>query len=46
MANMTKFGFDSQSYKDGSDNLIEFYKKCGYKIAKGNVMFFDMRKMN
>ena len=38
-------GFDSHDYKEGSEKLIEFYKRCGYKIVKDNVMFCDMRNM-
>lgn len=33
-----KYGFESDEYKNACLKLIEFYKKCGYKIIKDNVM--------
>ena len=33
-----KFGFKSKEYKEGSKRLIEFYKRCGYKVIKDNIM--------
>ena len=34
-----EFGVESQEYKDGTERLIKFYEKCGYKVVKENVMF-------
>ncbi len=33
-----KYGFKSEEYKKGSKRLVEFYKRCGYKMIKNNVM--------
>ena len=35
-----KHGFDSLQYKAGTDRLINFYKKVGFRVIKGNIMFW------
>ncbi len=33
-----KYGFDSIEYKNGTDRLINFYKKQGFKVVKDNIL--------
>ena len=35
-----KYGFDSEEYKEGTNKLVEFYKKFGFKVVKNNVMVY------
>ena len=35
-----KYGFDSAEYREGTKELIGFYKKLGFKVVKNNVMVY------
>ena len=35
-----KYGFDSDEYKEGTNKLVEFYKKFGFNVVKNNVMVY------
>ena len=35
-----QYGFESSEYKEGTNRLIEFYKKLGFSIVKDNIMVY------
>ena len=35
-----QYGFESSEYKEGTNRLIEFYKKLGFRIVKDNIMVY------
>lgn len=36
-----KYGFGSEEYKNGTERLVNFYKKAGFRMIKDNVMLFN-----
>ena len=37
-------GFQSEEYREGTNRLIQFYMKLGYRVIKDNIMVYNDRR--